>query len=126
MFCQELGHGEIAEDIAILDDQRLIRVNEGHDLAHAAAGIQRLLLMAQQHGTTAILRVRKGESTLPHDLQLAGIYEELGDTAAHQMVHGVVDERLLKDGQQRLGHDVGKMSQASAKTCSQDKGLHRL
>ena len=126
VFRQELRHRKIAEDVAVLDDQRLIRVNKRHDVAYAAAGVQRVLLMAQQHGTTAVLRVRKGESALPHDLQLAGIYEELGDTAAHQMIHGVVDERLLEDGQQRFGHDVREGSQASAKACSQDKGLHRL
>ena len=104
VFCQQIPQGNVGEDIAVVNDEGAL-FPERENFFHAAAGVQRFVLVAKGDGATAVLRVGAGESLVPGHFKGGGVDDELCDPCLHKVVHGVLNERFLKDRHQRFGED---------------------
>ena len=75
---QQLCGIDVGPNVAVVHQQGLVGVHQGHDFLNAAAGVQGGgLLIAQVHGYAAIAAVV--EKHVPHHVQVGDIDDKLAD-----------------------------------------------
>ena len=124
MLVEELLNREVHVDVAVVNQERFIRVDKRHDLAQTAAGIQRLFLVAESYRDPAVLRIGEGKGAFPHELQVGSVDNEFLNSGADKVIHHVLDQRLLKNGKEGLRYDGREGSQASTETGAENESLH--
>ncbi len=110
--------GEIGEDIAVIDEQRLA-VDEIFDVFYTPTGLQPGRLVAEDNLLPSITII--GKFLIVSLREMMSIDNELIEPKSEEMIERESDERLLKNRNKRLGEKVGQWPKAGAKASAKNK-----
>ena len=119
----ELVDADVGEDVAVVDDDGLVR-DEGSDVLDAATGFEKVFLVEKVEFDPAILGV--GEGSVPFLMKVVGIDGDFGNASGEKVVKGVGGHGAVKDGDQWLGHGVGHGLEAGSETGAEEEGFLHL
>lgn len=109
----------VGDDVSVLDDERLIFVDEGEDFLDAAARVEWVFFVAEVNGATAVASF--GEGALPEIVEIGDVDDESAHTRFVVLIHDVLDKCFLMDGDEGLWQDAGQWGEACAMACGEDE-----
>ena len=120
VFFQQRREREVAEDVAIIDDEVFVRHEVG-DVRDAPCGFEQLGFVAEGQRHIFVSAIGKCLGKLFR--QMMRVDDELAHAVFQKMIEGMFDERLVEDRDERLRKLVGERSQSRAEAGAQNKCL---
>ena len=116
MARDEAVDGEVGDDVAIVDENRVV-IDPLLDVFNAASGFEKDGLMKEGQGGSSVGSV--GKSSVPCFGEMVGIDCKIRDARRDAVIHHVRDQRPVGEGDEGLWQGVGEGLQASPQSGSE-------
>ena len=120
------GEVEFGDDVTVGDEERLVALVQPHlpcGETDRSRGVERSVL-------DCVVQLHAGALRVGECLQKRLGFEaegehRIGDAAARETFHEILEQRAMPDGKQRLGNVVRQRTQTGTETTDEDDGEHR-